>query len=406
MPGPLNGVEIVDVTQVMYGPFATMILADQGAEVVKIESPGIGDVSRQPSFFERGGLTAAFANHNRNKRGMAVDITRPEGLKIVHQLVADADVFVQNWRPGVAERNKLGEADLRKINPNLIYCSLSGYGPTGPYADRRAYDPIIQCLTGLPAAQKNPDFPMPDLVRNSVVDKGSAVYAAQAITAALFARDRGAGGQHVQVPMIDASLAFFWPDAMMRQTFIGGDELPGVTPTDVYHLWHTKDGQIVYMVASQKEHEGLFRALGHPEWKDDARFKTAKARTDSENRAALGGLVEEAIRSMTTEELLHRMIDNDIPVARVLELDEVLEDPQIVHNGCVLEFEHPTAGRYRQAGPVARFDVTPQEPRRHMPPLLGEHTEEILGEYGYAAEELEDLRRKGVIPSRPGQDSL
>ena len=161
MQGPLDGVRIVEVSQVMYGPFDTMILADQGAEVVKIEPPGIGDVSRQPSYFERGGLTAAFANLNRNKRGMAVDITRPEGLKIVDQLVADTDVFVQNWRPGVAERNKLGEADLRKITPDLIYCSLSGYGPTGPYADRRAYDPTIQCLTGLPAVQNNPDFRCP-----------------------------------------------------------------------------------------------------------------------------------------------------------------------------------------------------------------------------------------------------
>ena len=244
---------------------------------------------------------------------------------------------------------------MRKITPDLVYCSLSGYGATGPYADRRAYDPITQCLTGVPALQKNPDLPTPDLVRNVVLDKGSAVFAAQAITAALFARDRGAGGQHIQVPMIDASLAFFWPDGMLRQTFIDGDEIPGTTTTDVYHLWHTKDGQIVYMVASQKEHEGLFRALGHPEWIDDPRFKDARARTELENLEALLGLVEAAIRAMTTKELLQRMIDNDIPAARVLELDEVLEDPQIVHNESVLEFEHPTAGRYRQAGPVARF---------------------------------------------------
>jgi len=196
MPGPLDGIKIVDVSQVAFGPFATMMLADQGADVVKIEPPGIGESTRRPSF-ERGGLTAVFANYNRNKRGMAVDITEPEGLKIVHQLVADADVFVQNWRPGVAERNSLGEADLRKVKPDLIYCSLSGYGPTGPYAHRRVYDAVIQGLTGMPAVQKNPDFPMPDLVRQLVADKGSALFAAQAITAALFARDRGAGGQHV-----------------------------------------------------------------------------------------------------------------------------------------------------------------------------------------------------------------
>ena len=397
MPGPLDGIKIVDVSQVAFGPFATMMLADQGADVVKIEPPGIGDVTRR-STFRRGGLTAVFMNYNRNKRGMAVDITQPEGTKIVQQLVADADVFIQNWRPGVAERHSLGEADLRKVKPDLIYCSLSGYGPTGPYANRRVYDAVIQGLTGHAAVQINPDLPIRDLVRQLIVDKGSALFAAQAITAALFARDRGAGGQHVQVPMIDASLAFFWPDGMLRQTFVGGDEVPGVTTSDAYRLWHTKDGQIIYLLATQDEYEGLFRALRHPEWIDDPRFGTNEGRTDIDNLEALGELIDEAIRSMTTDELLQRMIDNDVPATRVLELEEVLEDPQIVHNKSVLEFEHPTAGRYRQAGPVARFDVTPQEPRRLMPPLLGEHTEEILGEYGYSADDLEGLRGKGVIP--------
>ena len=397
MPGPLDGIKIVDVSQVAFGPFATMILADQGAEVVKIEPPGIGDVTRRPNF-ARGGLSAVFMNYNRNKRGMAIDITKPEGCQIVHELVAEADVFIQNWRPGVAERNSLGEVSLRKIKPDLIYCSLSGYGPTGPYAQRRTYDAVIQGLTGHTAVQKNPEFPMPDLVRHLVVDKSSALYAAQAITAALFARDRGAGGQHVEIPMIDASLAFFWPDGMLAQTFIGEDDVPGVTTTDVYRLWFTKDGQIIYILATQAEYEGLFRALKHPEWLDDPRFATTEARAEMENRETLGGLIEEAIRTMTTEEVLQRMIDNDIPASRVLELDEVLEDPQIEHNKSILEFEHPTAGRYRQAAPVARFDKTPQDPRRYMPPLLGEHTDEILGDYGYSTEDMKDLRGKGIIP--------
>lgn len=396
MPGPLDGIIVIDVSQVAFGPYATMMLADQGADVIKVEPPGIGESTRRPAF-ERGGLTAVFANLNRNKRGITVDITKPEGLKIIQQLVADADVFVQNWRPGVAEKNGLGEVDLRKITPDLIYCSLSGYGPTGPYAKRRTYDAVVQGLTGMPAAQKNPDFPMPDLVRQLVVDKSSALFAANAITAALFARDRGTGGQHIQIPMIDASLAFFWPDGMLRQTFIGDDVSPGATTTDAYRLWYTKDGQVIYLLATQIEHEGFFKALGHPEWLDDPRFATTESRANIANREALGELVEEAIRSMTTEELLQEMIANDIPATSVLELDEVLEDPQIVHNNTVLEFEHPTAGKYRQAGPVARFDKTPQDARRYMPPLLGEHNDEILQEYGYSAQALEVLRREGII---------
>ena len=396
MPGPLDGIRVVDASQVAFGPFATMILADQGADVVKVEPPNVGDVTRG-STFRRGGLTAPFMSYNRNKRGMAVDITKPEGVKIVHQLVAEADVFIQNWRPGVAEKNNLGETELRKIKPDLIYCSLSGYGPTGPYANRRVYDAVIQGLTGHVAVQKNPDFPMPDLVRQLVADKSSALFAAQAVTAALFARDRGAGGQHIQVPMIDASLAFFWPDGMLHHTFMGGDKVPGVTTTDVYRLWFTKDGQIIYLLATQAEYEGLFRALKHPEWIDDPRFGTAEARAEIDNLETLGPLIEDAMRAMTTEELLQRMIDNDVPATGVLELEEVLEDPQVLHNGIVLEFEHPTAGKFRQAAPPARFDKTPQDPRRYMPPLLGEHTEEILRDYGYSEETLKELRSKGVI---------
>lgn len=396
MPAPLDGIKVVDVSAVVSGPLATMILGDQGADVVKIEPPVTGEMVRQPNL-ERGGLTSLFMNCNRNKRGITVDLGTPEGLEIVRRLVEQADVFVQNWRPGAEERLGLGEPALRKINPDLIYCSISGYGPTGPYADRRVYDPIIQGLSGHTAIQLSPDLPIRDLVRNIVADKSSAYTAAQAITAALFSRDRGAGGQHIEVPMIDASLAFFWPDGMMRHTLTGGEVPVGVTLYEAYRLWHTKDGQIVYFVATQLENEGLFKALGHPEWLEDPRFATVEARLDSENRETLGALIDEAMRSMPTKELLQKMLDNDVPAGSVLDLDELFDDPQIQHNNAVLQFEHPTAGSYRQAAPAARFHGTPQEPRRRMPPLLGEHTEEVLTQLGYSVDEVDGFRDKGIV---------
>jgi len=396
MPGPLEGIKVIDVSAVVSGPLAAMILGDQGADVLKIEPPGIGEVVRLPNF-ERGGLTSLFINCNRNKRGVALDLSKPEGQAVMHELIKDTDVFIQNWRPGAAERIGMGPDTLRGINPDLIYCSISGFGPTGPYAGPRVYDPIIQGLTGHAGIQMSPDFPIPDLVRNIVADKSTSYTAAQAITAALFARDRGAGGQLIEVPMIDASLAFFWPDGMIKHTLQNSAELRGNSLYETYRLWHTQDGQIIYFVASQVEHEGLFRALDHPEWIEDTRFATTESRMNPDNAEVLGALLDEAIRGFNTETLLQRMSDNEVPSGRVLTLEEVFDDPQIQHNGSILEFDHPSAGKYQQAKPAAKFHGTPQDPRRRMPPLLGEHTEEVLTELGLSAAAIEELREKGVL---------
>ena len=398
MPGPLAGIKVVDVSAVISGPLCTMMLADQGADVVKIEPAGIGDTLRLPNF-ARGGLTSFFVNANRNKRSLVVDLQQEEGREIVRKLVADADVFVQNWRPGAAERLGLGEADLRAIQPELIYCSVSGYGPTGPYAQRRVYDPIIQGITGHVGIQMNPEVPIRDLVRNIVSDKSSAYTAAQAITAALFARERGAGGQHVSVPMLDASLAFFWSDGMLKHTFLGDEEVPGVPLYELYRIWETADGHIIYFAATDKEFEGLFRALGHPEWLEDERFQTTESRATPENREALGTMIMTALQELPSAELIERLAKEGVPVGPVLAPEEIASDPQVIHNEAVLEFEHPTAGRYQQAAPAARFDKTPQDARRLPPPLHGEHTEEVLRELGYRDEDLARARGAGVIPT-------
>lgn len=397
MPGPLDGIKVVDVSAILSGPLACQMLADQGAEVVKVEPLGLGDIMRSGPF-RKGGLSAFFANANRGKRSLAVDLHQEEGREVVRKLVRLADVFVQNWRPGAAERLGLGEETLRADNPGLIYVSISGFGDSGPYRKRRVYDPIIQGLTGHTAIQKSPDIPIPDLVRNVVADKSSAYAAAQAITAALFARQRGAGGQHIEVPMVDASLAFFWPDGMMAHTLLDEDAIPGPTLYEVYRLWETADGYIIYFAASDQEFHGLFRALRHPEWAADERFGTLRGRGRPENMELLGGMLLAAIKKCGTQDLLERMLAEDVPVGPVLSLEEVLKDPQVVHNERVYEVDHPTAGRMRLVRPAARFDGTVPVPAR-LPPVHGEHTQEILAELGYDAASLRRMRAAQVISS-------
>lgn len=393
MPGPLAGVRVIDCSAVVSGPLAAMLLADQGADVIKVESPGLGDVLRA-GLFRRGGMTAFYMNCNRSKRGIVLDLQQEAGRAVIHDLLRGADVFIQNWRPGAAERLGLGWDDLHALNPRLIHCSVSGYGPDGPYAQRRVYDPIIQGITGHVAVQVNPEVPIPDLVRNIVADKSSAYTAAQAITAALFARERGAGGQKIEVPMTDASLAFFWPDGMLKHTLIGDGVAPGHALYDVYRLWETADGRILWFATLDSEYHGLFRALGRPEWCEDPRFGSVKART--ENLAELGGEIMKLIAVLPTRELLARMVEEDVPAGAVLSIEEMLEDEQLRHNHAIIETEHPTAGAMRMARPAARFHGTPQTISR-LAPTLGEHSDEVLDELGYDTERIAKLRADGVV---------
>jgi crotonobetainyl-CoA:carnitine CoA-transferase CaiB-like acyl-CoA transferase len=401
MTGPLSGVRVVDCSAILSGPLATMMLADQGAEVVKIEPPGIGDLLRLAPF-ARGGLGAFFANGNRGKRSVVLDLRQPRGRELLLELVRGADVFVQNFRPGAVERLGLAEPDLRAVNERLIYVSITGFGDDGPYAKRRVYDPVIQALTGHVAIQRHPDSGQQDLVRQVVCDKAAAYTAAQAITAALFARERGAGGQHVRIPMLDAGLAFLWPDGGMAHTMVGEGVVPGPTLYELYRLTETADGFLIYFAAAEAEMHGLFRALGHPEWCEDPRFGSVEGRREPAHFEALQAALKEAFRRWPTAEIRVRMEAEELAVAPVLALDEVLEDAQVRHNAALVEREHPTAGRIRQPRPPARFDRTPESPGR-LAPLLGEHTDEVLAELGIDAEEREALRRQGVVGAAPAR---
>ena len=271
MAGPLDGIRVIDLTQMISGPMATMILADQGADVIKVEPPAIGDLTRAMGGRKRG-MSPTFAVANRNKRSVVIDLKQPRGLAVLKQLVANADVVVQNFRPGAAERIGVGYDALREIRPDLIYVSISGFGEKGPYVHKRTYDPVIQALSGLMSIQAD-ETGRPRMIRVIVPDKVTALTAAQAITAAIVARLRTGAGQHVRLAMLDAVVAFIWPESMPAYTFIGHESAAVRPPGTRDLVFQTADGYITAAANSDSEWAGLARTVGHPEWIEDPRFK-------------------------------------------------------------------------------------------------------------------------------------
>jgi crotonobetainyl-CoA:carnitine CoA-transferase CaiB-like acyl-CoA transferase len=390
--GPLAGYRIIDVTQMLSGPMATMMLGDQGADVIKVEPPGIGDLTRAMGASKRG-IPAAFAVINRNKRSIALDLKDHRGLAVLKHLVAGADVFVQNFRPGRADRMGIGEPELRRIKSDLIYVSISGFGEKGPYVDRRVYDPVIQALSGLAAIQADHKTGRPQMMRLIIPDKVTALTAAQAITAALLARERTGEGQHVRLAMLDAVISFLWPEGMANYTFPSPNAQPARAGSRDL-IFETADGYITAGANSNAEWKGLADALGHPEWIDDARFNTVAARM--RNVAERLELTAEVLATKTSAEWLARLETNQVPSAPVLTREEVIRDPQVVANELIVESEHPHAGAMRQPRPAARFETTPAGLHRPAP-LLGEHSDEILRELGISTQAAAELRSARVV---------
>lgn len=393
MPGPLDGYKIIDLTSMISGPMATMMLGDQGADVIKVEPPGIGDYVRAGGN-RSGGLHAAFLNNNRSKRSITIDLKDEKGREVLMRLAAGADVVVQNFRPGVVERLGVGEDDVRAYAPDIVYVSISGFGETGPYASKPVYDPIIQAVSGLAYVQGGSDKQRPRLVRTILPDKLTAVMASQAITAALLARARTGEGQHVRLSMLDAVVSFLWSSDMGGQTFVGKDVSEQRAASFIDLIYETKDGYISVAVMGDKEWKALTRALDKPEWLDDERFKTPSQRDLNINDRLT--LTQEELAKDTSSAWLAKLEAEGVPCAPVLKRSEVIENDQVVANEILIETDHPHAGRLRQTRPAARFDRTPAGVDRGAP-LLGEHTDEILGEVGLSADEIGALHDAGVL---------
>ncbi len=387
MPGPLDGYRVVDLTSMISGPLATMILADQGADVIKVENPDGGDHTRAANN-ARHGFSASFLNNNRNKRSVALDLKQPAAKHALLRLIATADVFVQNFRPGVADRMGLGEDAVRAVAPRIIYVSISGFGETGPYAQKPVYDPLIQAVSGLASIQAGSDTERPRLVRTIVPDKLTGVTAAQAITAALLSRERTGQGQHVRLSMLDAVIAFLWASDMGSQTFVNADIPQQEAASFIDLIYETATTAISAAVQTDKEWLALTRALDKPEWRDDPRFRTPALRQRHINERL--ALIQDVLRTRPAEEWLERLTREGVPCAPVLTRTAMLSNPQVVANGIVQSVEHPQAGPLRQARPAARFSVTPAAIRSGGP-ALGEHTAAVLGELGYTAADIAAL---------------
>ncbi|MCC8936739.1 CoA transferase [Bradyrhizobium sp. Arg68] len=389
MPGPLNGVRVLDLTGVVSGPFATMFLADQGADVVKIEPIG-GDITRRSrATIDRAGeFSALFISSNRGKRSLSVDVKSDAGRDILARLVAQADVLVQNFRPGTMERLGLGVDDLRKRHPRLIYVSISGVGDHGPYVKKRVYDPIVQGLSGFADIQSQPVTNRPQMIRTIVCDKTTAVMTAQAVAAALYAREKSGHGDHIQVAMLDVMISYLWPEGMMQYTVVG-KEHTATDPNDRPDLvFKTLDGFLTCGTISDSEWQGFCKASGDPELVKDERFATPTAR--SMNATARINKMQEYIGQRTTAEWLARLDAADVPCAPILRRSEIIENEQVVARGIITEFEQPGVGRVRQPKPAAQFSLN-QSAIGGPAPRIGEHSREVLCELGYSDAEIERM---------------
>ncbi len=392
MAGPFAGVRVIDLTTMISGPLGAMILADQGADVVKIEAPGTGDHSRHVAT-RRGGFSASFLNNNRNKRSVVLDLKHDLGMAALKRLLAGADVVIQNFRPGVVERLGIGYEDARSLRPDIVYASITGFGEAGPYSGKPVFDPLIQSLSGLTTVQAGSDERRPALVRTILPDKLTGVTIAQAIGAALFARERTGQGQHVRLSMLDAVIAFLWSSDMGGHTFIGDETEAEAAQSFIDLIYETADGFISVAAFRRADWVKLARACERPEWVDDPRFATSEGL--ELNKPARLELTQEALRERTTADWIARLDAHDVPCAPVLTRRETIRHPQVVANGIVVETEHPRAGRLRQARSPARFSATPAAHRRGGPGL-GEHTREVLSEAGLSGAEIDRLVESGA----------
>ncbi len=393
----LEGVRVIDLTRVLAGPYCTMLLGDLGAEVIKIEAPGRGDDTRHwgPPFAP-GGEAAYFLAVNRNKRSVTLNLKTPEGLDILKALIRQGDVLVENFRTGTLERWGLGYETLQELRPGLIYCSITGYGQTGPYRERPGYDFIVQAQGGF-MSLTGPEGGEPYRAGVAIADLAAGMFAANAILAALFARGRTGEGQRIDIALLDSQVALL--SYVASNYFVSGERPcrygnahPNIVP---YEAFKARDQYFAFAAGNDLQWRRFCEAVGRPEWAEDERFATNAARL--QNRKQVVQMLNDLFATKDAADWIQLCHEIGLPAAPINTVDQVFQDPQVLAREMVLEVEHPTAGRLKVLGSPLKVHTAPPEVRL-PPPTLGQHTEEVLEAYlGYTREQVEALRRKGVV---------
>jgi len=396
MKVPLTGIKVVDLSAVVSGPLTAALLADQGADVIKVERIGAGDIQRSVGS-RRNGFSGSFHVMNRGKRSIALDLKKEPAQKIVQRLTEDADVVIQNFRPGVVDRLNIGYESTKKLNPGIVYLSISGFGPKGPRSGRRAYDPIIQSYSGVAHVQGSSKPHGPEQVNQLLMDKLTAYTGCQAITAALFARHNNGAGQHIELSMLDAAIAFMWPDAGADSILLGDDIEHRRAIRAAGFVAEYQDGWGAMMILSDSEFEGLCRALDLDELMQDERFNTLEERHrhHQEFEEILTDSVGTLLKKMPLSEAARILDEHHVPFTHIRSLEDLPADPQIVANEVFVETNHPVAGKMREARPAPVFGTTPVAVAGPAP-TVGEHTNQILAEIGMA-DLVDEMVEQGIV---------
>tara|TARA_B100000700_G_scaffold254072_2_gene286175 strand:- start:2529 stop:3707 length:1179 start_codon:yes stop_codon:yes gene_type:complete len=389
--GPLSGVKIVELAQMIAVPGATHLLANQGAEIIKVENTTGGDDLRMYGS-RKGNMSGWFANANAGKRSIGLNLEEEEAKEILRTFIKDADVFIEGFRPGAVSRLGFSADEAFKINPRLVYVSSSGFGAEGPYSDRPVYDPVIQAISGWAGAQRTADGPT--LIRGMVADKVAALTTSQAITAALFARNETGEYQHVQVSMLEANIAFNWPDVMMHETVLDDDALHLPNLLGSYQLFSTSDGWLSVTAGTDSQWKAVCSALSREDLAKDERFTTASNR--SKHFTEWYASFDEMLGAFTTEEALQKCQAADVPAVSVLDPSEVAHDIHVKEVEAVAEIEHPIVGKMRVPRQGAIFNNTTEHKPRHAPAYC-QDTIELLTEIGYSTDAIEKLKLSGTI---------